>query len=89
MNTPKLSPMLTLDEMHQVLTDWHQHYADHLLYDHLQFSFEDMADQLWVAIKDMKSAHDDAQWMASKNLMPGFAETWAKLDALTILRPAP
>lgn len=60
MNTPKLSPKLSPDEMHQVLSDWHEHYADDPLYDHIQTSFEDMADQLWVAMKDLRSAEDDA-----------------------------
>lgn len=60
MNTPKLSPKLSPDEMHQVLSDWHEHYADNPLYLHIQTSFEDMADQLWVAMKDLRSASDDA-----------------------------
>lgn len=84
MNTPKLSPKLSPDEMHQVLTDWHEHYCDDPLYDHIQTSFEDMADQLWVAMKDLRAAQDEQSSRLLEDTY--FVDTYAQLDALSIFR---
>lgn len=63
MNTPPLSPKLTPDQMHAVLTDWHAHYCDDPLYNHIQINFEDMADQLWTAEKNLKSEQEETAWL--------------------------
>ena len=67
MNTPKLSPPLSHDQMHAVLTDWHVQCVDDPLYVHLETSFEDMADKLWSAMKVLKTAQAEAMW-AETNL---------------------
>lgn len=67
MNTPAPSPMLTPDQMHTVLTDWHAHYVDDPLYLHMASSFEDVADDLWRAMKNLKAAQEEALWSEVNN----------------------
>ena len=62
MNTPAPSPRLSHDQMHAVLTDWHAQCVDDPLYAHIQTSFEDMADQLWSAMKALKTEQAEAMW---------------------------
>lgn len=64
MNTPAPSPKLMPDQMHAVLTDWHAHCADDPLYAHLQTSFEDVADDLWRAMQNLKAAQEDLRQAA-------------------------
>ena len=83
MNTPVPSPKLSPDQMHSVLTDWHVQNLNEPLYAHMQNSFEDMADQLWAAMKNEKAAQEEAAW-AARDEMPGFAGTYARLGALNL-----
>ena len=62
MNTPPPSPHLSHDQMHAVLTDWHAQCVDDPLYAHIQTSFEDMAGQLWTAMKALKTEQAEAMW---------------------------
>lgn len=63
MNTPAPGPMLTPDQMHTILCDWDAHYVSDPLYAHLQTSFQDMADQLWTAMKNLKAEQEEADWL--------------------------
>ena len=63
MNTPAPSPKLTPDQMHAVLTDWHAHYCDDPLYIRMSLSFEDMADVLSRAERDLKADQELLAWM--------------------------
>lgn len=83
MNTPAPSPKLTPDQMHAVLTDWHAHYCDDPLYVHFETSFEDVADQLWAAMKNLKAAQEEADWEARTDDVPGFSGTWLGLRELS------
>ena len=87
MNTPAPSPKHTPDQIEAYLTDQHAHYADDPLYNHISHSFEDMADISARAQKDLKSAQKEADWQARED-MPGFAGTYARLDALNLQRVA-
>ena len=64
MNTPAPSPRLSHDQMYAVLTDWHAQCVDDPLYAHIKTSFEDMADQLWVAMKALKTEQAESMWAA-------------------------
>ena len=66
MNTPKPSPHLTHDQMHAVLTDWHAQCCDSNdpLYIRMSHSFEDMADILSRAQRDLKSDQELWAWMS-------------------------
>ena len=66
MNTPAPSPRLSHDQMHAVLTDWHAQCVDDPLYAHIQTSFEDMADQLWSAMKALKTEQAESMWADCK-----------------------
>ena len=68
MNTPAPSPHLTHDQMHAVLTDWHAQCVDDPLYIRMSHSFEDMADILSRAQRDLKGDQDEAAWVNHDNI---------------------
>lgn len=82
MNTPKPSPYLTPDQMHTVLTDWHAHYVNDPLYLHMASSFEDVADDLWRAMQNLKAAQEEADWLANQRETPGQKLAWLGLHDL-------
>ena len=83
MNTPAPSPRLSYDQMHAVLTDWHAHSLDDPLYAHLDPNFEDMAGQLWKAMKSLKAEQEDADWMAQQAVKPVHPRVWLGLRELS------
>ena len=68
MNTPKPSPHLTHDQMHAILTDWHAQCCDDPLYNHVSHNFEDMADILSRAQRDLKDDQEYAAWMIQDDI---------------------
>ena len=63
MNTPKPSPHLSHDQMHAVLIDWHAQCLDDPLYIRMSHSFEDMADILSRAQRDLKGDQELSAWI--------------------------
>ena len=82
MNTPAPSPKLTPDQMYAVLTDWHAHYVDDPLYNHISHNFEDMADILSRAETCLKGAQEEAAWGANN------PRNWTGSNAYNLSRMA-